>query len=344
MTWDVIGQERAVATLAAGLSGGRPAHAHLFVGPPNVGKQRLALQLAQALNCQREEPPCQECDQCRRVAKGLHADVQTVTVGVGENGPHKEIRIAQIWEIERAVALRPFEGRTRVVIIDPAEAMNVEAENAFLKTLEEPPPDVVFVLVSDAQALLPTIRSRCRPVPFGLMALAGVETVLRERLGVADQKARLLARLSQGRIGLAMTLATEEASLAAHEEAMNVARSLPQQSIGERFELAAKLAGRFGRERKATLETLDLWRQWWRDILLCQSGAGEGVNNLDHLQALTEEASRYRRREVAAFLRSIGAAKRQLKDNVNPRLALEAIMLAVPQPTEARARLPSPIT
>ena len=341
----MIGQERAVATLVAGLTSGRPAHAYLFVGPPNVGKQRLALQLAQALNCQREERPCQECDQCRRVARGLHADVQTVTVGVGESGPHKKIQIAQIREIERAVALRPFEGRTRVVIIDLAEAMNVEAENAFLKTLEEPPPDVVFVLVTaEAEALLPTIRSRCRPVQFGLLALAGVEAALKERLGVADQKARSLARLSQGRIGLAMTLATEEASLAAHEEAADVARSLPQQSIGERFELASKLAGSFGRERKATLETLDLWRQWWRDILLCQSGASEGVDNLNHLQALTEEASRYRRQEVAAFLRSIGAAKRHLEDNVNPRLALEALMLAVPRPTGTRlARRPAPV-
>ena len=150
--WGLIGQERAVAALERALREGRVAHAYLFVGPERVGKHTLALKLAQALNCEavgtgapaygrdedavsaRGEPaspepsrrvePCGECAPCRRIAGGLHADVQTVSVEEGEEGSQKGIHVSQIREVERATALKPFEGRSRFVIIDPAEEMN----------------------------------------------------------------------------------------------------------------------------------------------------------------------------------------------------------------------------
>ncbi|KKK69311.1 hypothetical protein LCGC14_2935320, partial [marine sediment metagenome] len=163
MTWGLVGQDRAVAALTGALAAGRLAHAYMLAGPERVGKHTLALKLAAALNCEGDEPPCGECNPCRRIGGGIHADVQTVTVEEGEDGAQKGIHVSQIREIERATALKPFEGRSRVVVIDPAEEMNAAAQNAFLKTLEEPPPQVVFVLVTtDESRLLPTIRSRCR--------------------------------------------------------------------------------------------------------------------------------------------------------------------------------------
>ena len=146
--WQTLGQDRAVAALQRGLAQGRRAHAYLLVGPSQVGKRTLALELAQALNCEGPETPCQECSPCRRIAASLHADVQVVGVEATDGGVHKHISIDQIRELGRVVSLRPFEGRCRVVIIDPADAMNEAAQNAFLKTLEEPPPDVLFVLIT----------------------------------------------------------------------------------------------------------------------------------------------------------------------------------------------------
>ena len=101
--WQTVGQDRAVAALQRGLTQGRRAHAYLFVGPPHVGKGTLALELAQALNCDGPEPPCQECSSCRRIAAGIHADVQVVRVEAGDGGVHKDIRIQQIRDVERAV-------------------------------------------------------------------------------------------------------------------------------------------------------------------------------------------------------------------------------------------------
>ncbi|MEK7216302.1 MAG: DNA polymerase III subunit delta', partial [Chloroflexota bacterium] len=159
--WRLIGNAAAVAALQHSLSQDRLAHAYLLVGPEGVGKATLALALAQAVNCLQPDPPCGECGQCRRIAHGLHPDVTVVTLEEGR----REIRINQIRELQVLLNLLPFEGRNRVTIIHDADRMNEEAGNALLKTLEEPPPRVVLALTCrDEEALLPTIRSRCRRV------------------------------------------------------------------------------------------------------------------------------------------------------------------------------------
>src|SRR6266540_3802651 len=185
-----IGNARVLGAVQRALAGPSPPHAWLFVGPEGVGKATLARWLAQVVNC---EPvvsgpstppetvrPCGVCSQCQRIARGIHADVVTVAIPPPEDGvQHKDISVDQIRDVERAVALAPFEGRTRVVIIDPAERLSEEAQNAFLKTLEEPPPNAIFVLIATpGDALLPTVRSRCALIEFGLVSTADIEQAL----------------------------------------------------------------------------------------------------------------------------------------------------------------------
>ena len=138
----LIGNPRAVATVQRALASGSPPHAWLFAGPTGVGKAALARWLAQALNCEqtsvrRDETvavePCGECAQCTRIARDIHSDVLTVSIPPPEDGvQHKDISVEQVREVEQAVALAPFEGRTRVAIIDPADAMSDGAQYAFL--------------------------------------------------------------------------------------------------------------------------------------------------------------------------------------------------------------------
>ncbi len=331
--WQTVGQDRAVAALQRGLAQGRQAHAYLFVGPPQVGKGTLALELAQALNCEGPEPPCQECSPCRRIAAGIHADVQVVGVEATDGGVHKDIRIQQIRDIERAVSLRPFEGRCRVIIIDPADAMIEEAQNAFLKTLEEPPPDVVFVLItSRPQALRATIRSRCQRLDLSPLPVSHLKEALRQRWSVAPPQAQLLARLSRGRLGWAIAAHQDEEMMRVRHEALMDIRALPERTIQERFVYAFQVAGRFSRDRATVLAVLDLWREWWRDVLLLSSDCQDAITNLDLSDILRAEASRYDPTQVVAFLRSLAASKRHLEENVNPRLALEVLMLDLPAP------------
>ncbi len=357
-----IGNERAVAAVQRGLKSGSPPHAYLFVGPERVGKAMLARILAQTLNCTANDPagtsvgaphaanavqsselasaapgegwgePCGECAQCRRIAAGIHSDVQTVSIELDDDGRRRKgISVDQLREVERSVALQPYEGRTRVVIVDPADDMTVEAQNAFLKTLEEPPAHVVFVLVAtQEERLLPTVRSRCQRIVFQLQPVAAIESALKET-GVEAEQARLLARLARGRIGWALESARNPESLEKRRETLDQARALAAMPLADRFDLAERLSTQFKNDREIVFDRLAEWLGWQRDLVLVQSGAEEGIANLDRLDELREDAAACDRREGLAFVRALIACREHLRTNVQSRIALDALMVQAPR-------------
>jgi len=344
--WMIIGQERAVALLTQGLSQGRFSHAYLFAGPAQVGKATTALQFAQALNCRGEDPPCHRCRQCHLIEEGKHPDVEVITVGgLCDESDHKDhsadgskdIRICQVRRLERVVSRAPFEGRYRVIIVDPADALNVEASNAFLKTLEEPPPSVVLILVtSREEALLPTVRSRCRRVPFSAMPVAQVADTLQKEWSVPPEDAQLLARLSGGRLGWAVTAWEDETVLPAREAALEDAYRLTTAGRDERFAYASQLASRFYHDRDGVMATLDLWQEWWRDLLLVGAGCADIVTHSDSLDRLGLLARKYSIGQVKSFLEAVARTRRYLLENINPLLALEVLMLDLPAPVSRK--------
>src|SRR3990172_564534 len=186
--WQVIGQTKAVSLLQRSLEIDSLAHAYLFVGPAHVGKMTLALNLAQALNCEAAQPPfgeaqgrpCGECLSCQRIALGKHADVQVMSLN-GETSEENRAKISveQIERLQHSVSLPPFEGRYKVFIIDGAEFLSIGAANRLLKTLEEPVGKVIFILLTaDEKLLLPTVVSRCHPLQLFLMSPVQIEDAL----------------------------------------------------------------------------------------------------------------------------------------------------------------------
>lgn len=329
--WGIAGNERAVHALRSAVAQGAPAHAYLLAGPEGVGRALAARRLAQALNCTADDRPCGECDQCRRIENCIHSDVQTITLEAPTDGvAHKVISTEQIRELEASVALAPYEGRTRVVIIDPAGLLSDAAQNTFLKTLEEPPPNVVLVLVAaDKDRLLETIRSRCARIDFHLAATGEVEDALLIR-GVEPAQAKLLARLSGGRAGWAISAATDPTVLERRARALATARSLLEMPLADRFDLAERMKDAFSRDRAAVLWQLEQWQSWWRDVMLIQSQAPGTVANLDLVPELETDAAATRRADVARYLQALTDARANLNANVQPRIALDAAMLAVP--------------
>lgn len=328
--WQVVGHETARALIENSLKSDRLSHAYLFVGPEHVGKMTLALNLAQVLNCVTggAEQPCGSCPQCRRIASHIHADVQIL----GTSG-RAEIGIDQIRELEQSVTLKPFEGRTRVFIIDGAERLSAEAANSLLKTLEEPPPYVQLILLSsNERLLLPTVVSRCHKLELRPVPTAKVEQALIQRWNVAPGQAGLLARLSVGCPGWAVLAARDDSILSERASQLAALQQLAEQGRSSRFAYAGDLANQFSKDRAAASDILHLWSCWWRDIMLTKGECIEFATNADRSQALYHEASRYQLWQIKGFIDDLTDAAAALGQNSNPRLVLEVLMLNIPQP------------
>lgn len=344
--WQVWGQEQAVAFLERSLRQGYLSHAYLFVGPKQVGKGTLALELAKAINCQGPEAPCGECRSCRRIAAGNCADVTFIAPGEASgNGAKTQIGIDQVRELQRWAALEPFEGKRRVFIIDGAESLSAEASDALLKVLEEPPAAVLLILLTaDEESLTPTIRSRCQRVEVRPLPPGAIEGILTRNYGVDEERGRLLARLSRGRLGWALAARANDSLLRERSEEIHRFLALAESSIEERFSFASALAARFASSREQVFETLSLWLDIWRDLLLIRAGLGPQTTTAAHEKAVVRVASRYSISQLKGFMDSLLAARQELEDNANPRLALEVLMLrlAPAQGREERGREAGP--
>lgn len=205
--YNIIGHKLQIESLKRAFDQNRVSHAYLFYGPDGVGKKRVALEFAKLVNCLKKEsknevPGC-DCNSCKKIDKGIHPDVFLI-----EYKGVKDIKVEQIREeVEERLYFKPFEGRYKVAIVDEADRMNTSAQNAFLKTLEEPPIDSIIILVtSQSQSLLPTIRSRCQMVRFDVMPEETIMEEITKRTELSQDDAIVIARLSEGNLGKALNL------------------------------------------------------------------------------------------------------------------------------------------
>ncbi|HWQ13385.1 MAG TPA: DNA polymerase III subunit delta' [Roseiflexaceae bacterium] len=339
--WGIVGHEWAVDFLRRSIAGGRAAHAYLLSGPQGVGKSLLAQRLAQALNCEAGDAgPCLACRACRRIERGNHPDVRSAgmeTQGAGlkpeEAARQKELKIDTVREWLRDVSLRPYEGRRRVFILHDAERLSEAASNAMLKTLEEPPPYATLVLVAHtAGDLLPTVVSRCQPLKLRPVPRPQVAAALRERRDLAPGDAELIAAWSGGRVGWALRVVDAPEELEARQSQLDTLAALAALSRADAFRWAEERAKEYrGGEQAAVFAALELWQSWWRDVLLTAAGCPEAVTHVDRREELQRAAARYTLADIHALLVRIGLATRQLRENVNPQLALENVLLHLPR-------------
>ncbi|MBO20168.1 MAG: hypothetical protein CL732_06485 [Chloroflexi bacterium] len=332
--WTTYGQDHLLRQLEPGLRQGRQSHAYLLVGPPQVGKMSLAINLAQAVNCL-EGPgvPCGSCTQCTRIAQGHHADIRVLIPGEGENARSARfaIGIVDVHEVLRRVSLNPFEGATNVVIVDGAESLTEDAANALLKMLEEPPPQVMFLLLTaNESAVLATIRSRCQSLTLTPMSKDNmVERLVTERQ-VTNEEAEHLFRLSRGCLGWAINALDDSQILEQRQADLEKMREALDAGLETRFTYANEVASLFGSDRDAAKALLALWLRWWRDLLLIKEGAEEFLQNADHADSLRRQASSLSTAQIVRFINDLTQTLSNLDSNVSPRLAMEVLMLNLP--------------
>ena len=325
--WQVLGQDKILALLERSIEEDTIAHAYLLVGPHHVGKKTLAINLAQALNCNAHKPPCGQCRSCRRILDHKHADVTSVGLD-----SRTEIGIDDIRELQKLANLPPYEGKCKVFIIDDAEYLSTEAANSLLKILEEPPPKVVWLLLAaEERRLLPTIVSRCQRLELKPLPLMQLQNILTNSYNVDLAKAEFLAHLCHGCLGWALSALADDDILKQRAQRVTMFSSLASASLQQRFAYAQEIATQFSQNRRSVAEIIEIWLSWWRDLMLIKGGCKEAIINVDYEVALEKQAKSLSLNEIKQFLANLRSLREEISKNVNPRLAFESLMLNMPK-------------
>lgn len=322
--WPLIGHEWVIEQLTLALNSGRTRHAYLISGPPAVGKGTLALAMAMAFNCTNDTlRPCGECRACTLISQFKHPDIMHIAAE-REGGT---LKIDQVRDIQRVLSLRPYEARRRVAIFDRFHEANAAAQNALLKTLEEPPGQAMIILLtSDPAALLPTIHSRCQPFALRPLQREVVAEALVNNWSIPQEDSQLLARLSGGRLGWAIAALDNDDVLETRYEFIDLLEQLLQSQRRQRFSAAEDLA----KDKARLLPMLRLWQSYWRDALLLAHHNAHWMTNIDREAFLTQMTELV---SIEALQNALAATQRTLhylQRNVNTRLALETLLLDYP--------------
>jgi DNA polymerase-3 subunit delta' len=278
------------------------------------------------------EPPCGTCRRCRLIAADAHPEVRVV----GVQAPSRVIRVADVESIQADAALRAADVYRKVYVLEQAELLHPDAANRLLKTIEEPPSSVVMILTTvDPEATLETIVSRCQHLRLRPLRREHLAEHLVKVAGLAPERADLLAALSEGCVGRALTLANDDRALERRARLLDELADLLGADRDARLQYARSLGDRWSKDPEGVRETLGTWLRWWRDVLLLQGGVPDRVVNLDRRPALERLARTLSSGEVGAAVTSIRDVLQMLDQNVNARLALDVATLDLPRPDRA---------
>ena len=378
----IIDQERVVDTIQRTLKQDRVAHAYLFHGPDGVGKRAVALAMARALECERNvATPCEECTSCQKTRRMVHPDIHvlfpypkgTDEEDVGERikelgrNPYAAVDYVRrpsmsdptetsnkqvMYHIDRVhddllrpMAYRPAEGAYKVAIITDAEQMNESAANGFLKLLEEPPSQTVFVLTtSRPEQLLPTIISRCQRLRFDPLRVESIESALQEREEMDPGRAAMLARMADGSYSRALELAGSDTLMTGRSLVIDFFRSAYVQKVNQLSDQVNEISSQ-GRERAKSV--LQLMLRWIRDLMLYRElGEDAPLVNVDQQEAIAKFVGNLPDADLEAMVELVEQAIHLAERNVRLSLVLTTLAhrlgAAMHGSSESRLYVPMP--
>ena len=321
---DIVGQEQIREHLQNALRTRRISHAYIINGERSSGKEFIAKVFAMALQCEKGgEEPCQECHSCRQALSGNHPDIIRLTHEKPNTIGVEDIRT----KINADMGIKPYQGPYKIYIINEGEKMTPQAQNALLKTLEEPPEyGVILILTSSLETLLPTIQSRC--VLLNMKSVSGelVKRYLMETLKVPDYKAEVCTAFARGNIGRAKLLASSEEFDKVKEEAVTLLKYIHEMEIPEIVAAIKKIS----EYQFDVSDYLDILSIWYRDVLMFKA-----MNDANHLifreeiQYIKKVADRSSYEGIETIINALDKAKARLAANVNFDLTMQLLLLTV---------------
>jgi DNA polymerase-3 subunit delta' len=311
---DITGHDRSISILNRAVTSGKTAHAYLFEGIDGCGKRKTALALIQALFCS-EGTGCGTCPSCLKLRTDNHPDLHLLE----PDGTF--IKIDQIRELQKELSFRPYEAKRKACIIEAADKLNISAANALLKTLEEPPGSAIIILLTtEANAILPTIRSRCQLLRFAPLPRNTIRDYLIAH-GISHEVADSAANLARGSLGKALEI-SQLNSLAQRSSLLAELCSFSLSAVSDLFAASERLSA----DKTVALESLEALITFLRDLLTFSCG-GEDIVNQDMLPLLEQEATRLSPDRVMERISFVTEARQALQFNANPRLTLDLLFM-----------------
>lgn len=321
---DIVGQEQIKEHMRNALSTGKISHAYIINGEKSSGKEFISKVFAMALQCEKGGvDPCQECHSCKQALSNNQPDIIRVVHEKPNTISVDDIRA----QVNNDVAIKPYSSPRKVYIVNEAEKMTVQAQNALLKTLEEPPEyAVILLLTANVNSLLPTILSRCVVLNMKPVSDELVKNFLMHQMEVPDYKAEVCVAFARGNIGKAKALASSEEFENVKAEALSLLKYIQDMELNEIIAAIKKIT-----EYKLEInDYLDIIAIWYRDALLFK--ATRDVNHLvfrEELQALRRTAQRSSYEGIETIIKALDKAKKRLDANVNLELTMELLMLTI---------------
>lgn len=321
---DIIGHEQIIEHLQRAAASDKVSHAYIFNGPDRSGKMMLAEAFAMTLQCESGgSAPCMECHSCRQALSKNQPDIIYLTHEKPATISVDEIRK----QINNDITIKPYSSPRKVYIIDEAEKMNPQAQNALLKTIEEPPAyAVILLLTTNADAFLPTILSRCITLDLKAVEDDKIRSYLMQKLQVPDYKAEVCTAFAQGNVGKAIQLAGNEDFNELKHSALQLVKRIHEIELYEMMDAVRKIS-----EYKLTInDYFDILMIWYRDVLLFKATAD--VNCLifkDEVYEIKKSASTSSYGGIETILQGLEKAKQRLNANVNFDLVMELLLLTM---------------
>lgn len=321
---NIIGHDEIIKHLKNAIQTGKISHSYILTGEPGSGKKLMASTFAMTLQCDaRGTDPCQKCDSCKKAAGKNHPDIIMVSHEKAGTISIDEIRDQVIHDVD----IKPYCSPYKIYIVADADMMTPQAQNALLKTIEEPPEyAVLMLLTSNADSLLPTIQSRCVRLDLKVVDDSLVKQYLMERLHVPDYEAELDASYAQGSIGKAKAAATSQEFSEMTQSALKILKYANSMEV---YELADAIKN-LSTEKHNINDYLDIFQFWFRDVLMFK--ATREIDNLvfkQEINFIKEQASVRSYENLEKILEALEKTKVRLRANVNFELALELLFLTI---------------
>ena len=321
---DVVGHKDIINYIRSAVTENKVSHAYILNGERGSGKKMLASLFATTLLCEKQGPdPCNECHSCRQAESGNHPDIIRVT--------HEKPNTISVEDIRRQVnediQIRPYQGPYKIYIIAEADLVTVQAQNALLKTIEEPPAyAVIFLLTENAEALLPTITSRCVMLKLRNIRDTLIRKYLMETMHVPDYKADMCTAFAQGNMGRAIMLASSDHFNEIREEAVQLLKYINEMDISE----ITKAIRKINTYKLEINDYLDIIMIWYRDVLLYKATKDmDKVVFKDQITYIQERAKKSSYEGIELILESLEKAKTRLRANVSFDLVMELLLLTI---------------